>query len=414
MARLRLRHFLFLEVERMKKAITILLALVMVLSLGISASAATVQVSPQKLSVNGTEVACEKYNIDGNNYFKLRDIAQLMNGTAGQFSVGWDAAANTVSIVTGESYTPNGTELVTGQDNSATAVPSAQTIVINGQVRSDIAAYNIGGSNFFKLRDLGSALNLFVDYDAATNTAILNSTAPAGTGGNNGSTQVPAINNANNLVGVWSGKHKYGGSLGETWLRSDGTYTQVSDDHGIQAFYFGTYTVSGSSIKFHRDLYIFYMDSKGTIYDEKKDFEYAIDDYFQGLSKINSHPMHDSVYPILAKYVNYAAIPSLTDAMKYQIEAYNAIITGKMNDRLERGFYDAYKNIRNAKESIIEARKYFIMHPEWQSKIDQICEYYDKMLALPATSDSILTWSDYDGFIINLQSELTDEMTKET
>ena len=155
--------------------ISLLLVLALVLSLGGSASAATVQISPQKLSVNGTEVACEKYNIDGNNYFKLRDVAQLMNGTAGQFSVGWDAAANTVSIATGESYVSNGTELVTGQDNSATAVVSSQTIVINGQVRSDIAAYNIGGSNFFKLRDLGSALGLYVDYDAATNTAILNS-----------------------------------------------------------------------------------------------------------------------------------------------------------------------------------------------------------------------------------------------
>ncbi len=164
----------------MRKLIALTLTLFLILSLGVSANAATVQISPQKLSVNGTDIACEKYNIDGNNYFKLRDVAQLMNSTAGQFSVGWDAAANTVSIVTGEGYVANGTELVTGQDNSATAVVSSQTIVINGQVRSDIAAYNIGGSNFFKLRDLGGALGLYVDYDAATNTAILNSTTSAG------------------------------------------------------------------------------------------------------------------------------------------------------------------------------------------------------------------------------------------
>ena len=51
--------------------------------------------SPQKLSVNGTNVDCGKYNIDGANYFKLRDLAYMLNGTASQFDVGFDAAAST-------------------------------------------------------------------------------------------------------------------------------------------------------------------------------------------------------------------------------------------------------------------------------------------------------------------------------
>ena len=104
----------------------------------------------------------------------------LLSGTASQFEVGF--ADGVVSITTGQPYTANGSELIVGADLSATAVPSAQTIRINGQTRGDLAVYNIGGNNFFKLRDLGDALGFGVDYDAASNTAVVRSagSAPAG------------------------------------------------------------------------------------------------------------------------------------------------------------------------------------------------------------------------------------------
>ena len=133
----------------------------------------SVVLSPQNLTVNGVSQDVEKYNIDGYNYFKLRDIAYLLNGTPAQFSVEWDAAANAARIVSGQPYTANGSELVIGADRSATAVRSPQTIVIDGEVRSDLAAFNLAGNNFFKLRDLSEALGFQVDYDAATNTAVV-------------------------------------------------------------------------------------------------------------------------------------------------------------------------------------------------------------------------------------------------
>ena len=131
--------------------------------------------SNQNLTVNGKAVDCEKYNIDGNNYFMLRDLALLLNGTTSQFSVGYDKASRTVSITTGEAYTPDGSELKAGVDNSATAVPSNQPIVIDGELRDDLTAYNIGGHNFFKLRELGQALGFYVHYDKATRTMLVDS-----------------------------------------------------------------------------------------------------------------------------------------------------------------------------------------------------------------------------------------------
>ncbi len=135
----------------MKKTIGLLLALCLILALlPVGAAAASVMLSPQGLTVNGIPIECEKYNIDGSNYFKLRDIAYLLNGTENQFGVGYDNANHTVTVTSGIAYTPNGSELVIGEDKSATAVPSAQTILINGAENTGLSVYNLGGNNYFK------------------------------------------------------------------------------------------------------------------------------------------------------------------------------------------------------------------------------------------------------------------------
>ena len=54
--------------------------------------------------VNGRSTAFEAYNIKGNNYFKLRDLAQAVNNTEKNFEVTWDGATNTVGIDTSISY----------------------------------------------------------------------------------------------------------------------------------------------------------------------------------------------------------------------------------------------------------------------------------------------------------------------
>lgn len=159
----------------MKRALTFLVLAILLVSLGIFATAAEVVRTNQSLVVDGTPVACEIYNIDGSNYFKLRDLAFLLNGTGSQFAVGYDNATRTVTVNTGTGYLPNGSELVIGEDQSKTAGPSTQTILINGILNSALSAYNIGGNNFFKLRELGDALGFDVDYDNLTRTMLVNS-----------------------------------------------------------------------------------------------------------------------------------------------------------------------------------------------------------------------------------------------
>ena len=134
----------------------------------------TVILTNQNLTVDGEKQETEIYNIDGSNYFKLRDMAALLDGTDAQFSVAFDSERNTIVVTTGEAYETIGGELETGTDKSGSAVASAQSVEIDG-AKVELAAFNIGGNNFFKLRDLGTALGFGVDYDEATATMLVTS-----------------------------------------------------------------------------------------------------------------------------------------------------------------------------------------------------------------------------------------------
>ena len=168
--------------KRLNKMLGVLLIPVLLLSLAVPALAADVRRSEQKLTVDGLEIDCEKYNIDGSNYFKLRDLAYLLSGTASAFEVDWDAERQTVSITTGQDYMKVGGELEIGADLSSQAQASSQTIVIDGKTVEGLSVYNIGGNNYFKLRDLGVALGFAVDYNADTNTAVVKSVGSTLTG----------------------------------------------------------------------------------------------------------------------------------------------------------------------------------------------------------------------------------------
>ncbi len=131
-----------------------------------------VALTAQKLTVDGQERSAEIYNIDGSNFFKLRDMAALLNGTGSQFSVAYDAERGEIAVRTGEAYAPVGGELALGADKSASAVPSSQKLTVDGSA-VELVAYNIGGNNFFKLRELGEKLGFSVDYDASTATMLV-------------------------------------------------------------------------------------------------------------------------------------------------------------------------------------------------------------------------------------------------
>ena len=157
-----------------KRLLCLALTLLLVLTLSTAALAAdTAVVSNQKLTIDGENAPVTAYNIHDSNYFKLRDVACLLSDTPARFSVEYEAETNSIHIVTGEPYIPIGGELQTIGMGEKRAERSAQTLYINGRKVSFLAAYNIEGYNYFKLRDLGSALGFKVDYDEGSRTMLI-------------------------------------------------------------------------------------------------------------------------------------------------------------------------------------------------------------------------------------------------
>jgi hypothetical protein len=128
--------------------------------------------SSHSVRIDGQPVAFRAFNIEGSNYFMLRDVAFALNGTARQFEVDWDGILNAIILTTSSPYTAVGGEMATGGDVATEALPSTSSIIINDRF-VNLRAYNIGGNNFFMLRDLGTALGFGVDWDAATSTVLI-------------------------------------------------------------------------------------------------------------------------------------------------------------------------------------------------------------------------------------------------
>jgi hypothetical protein len=139
---------------------------------GVPKASQTANPSTATVTVNGQAVSFQAYNINDSNYFRLRDIAYALNGTSAQFSVGWDGATNAITLTSGQSYEPVGGELQGASAGPATANRTSSAIILNGN-QINPTAFNINDSNYFMLRDLGTALGFGVDWDDATRTILI-------------------------------------------------------------------------------------------------------------------------------------------------------------------------------------------------------------------------------------------------
>ena len=133
----------------------------------------TAKASTQTVTVDGKAVEFQMYalvdeNGNGTNYIKLRDMAQVLNGTEAQFSVGYDNASKSISVATGEAYTSTGSEMTTPFSGDRAYTGGSQSIQVDGEA-TEMTAITLlddagGGYNYFKLRDLGAALGFNVGW----------------------------------------------------------------------------------------------------------------------------------------------------------------------------------------------------------------------------------------------------------
>lgn len=122
-----------------------------------------------KVRVDGNLVALEAYNIEGNNYFKLRDIAKVVAESKKCFDVSWDNHNKAINLLSKTEYTIVGGELALSDGSAKSIVSSNAKILKDGEMIS-LKAYTIGGNNYFKLRDVAKVFNIGITYDNETKT----------------------------------------------------------------------------------------------------------------------------------------------------------------------------------------------------------------------------------------------------
>lgn len=152
---------------KLKRKIAFVVTLLLVVSVFILPAAATVvSASPttSAIYIDGKDVSFQAYQINGNNYFKLRDIAFAFSGSPKKFQVVFDDQNNQVILTSETDYTVVGGEMeVSGASESQTAEAAPFDVYLNGS-KLTLTAYLIGSSNYVKLRDLAAALNFGVIY----------------------------------------------------------------------------------------------------------------------------------------------------------------------------------------------------------------------------------------------------------
>jgi hypothetical protein len=97
--------------------------------------------------VDGVQQNFQAYNIDGYNYFKLRDLAYTLSGSSKQFNVVWDSQNGTIDILRNQPYTVVGGEM-TGKGNSTVTPDETGARIILDSKEASLFAYIIEGNNY--------------------------------------------------------------------------------------------------------------------------------------------------------------------------------------------------------------------------------------------------------------------------
>lgn len=126
--------------------------------------------SNNSIDIDGKYSQVASYNIGGNNYFRLRDLATILAGTDAEFDVGYDDVERLITI---KSETPlSGTPSLIQLDSNDIAVPNDMTVMVDDLYVAP-TAYNINGFTYFKLRDLGQILGFGVSWDEASQSMVI-------------------------------------------------------------------------------------------------------------------------------------------------------------------------------------------------------------------------------------------------
>lgn len=138
----------------------------------IVSAAESAKPSTHKIYVDGEKASAAAYEINGNNYFKIRDVAAILSGTAAQFDVTWDPATGNITLTDDKAYTKTGDELYPIPDSVQIAEESTAPLYRDGE-RVYYTGYNVNDNNYYKLRDIAEDFDFGVTWEAETQSVYI-------------------------------------------------------------------------------------------------------------------------------------------------------------------------------------------------------------------------------------------------
>lgn len=151
-----------------------------------STATTTAEAMSQTVIVDGKPVEFHTYMLrdsggNGVNFIRLRDVANVLNGTKAQFNVDW--RGNSTRLDVKQAYTTqNGSEGTVPsipstkiKFNSAPVLTEGVVAPLESFLLTDAAG---GGHSYFKLRDLGKIAGFDVTWDPDIQSIVIDTTKP--------------------------------------------------------------------------------------------------------------------------------------------------------------------------------------------------------------------------------------------
>ncbi len=129
-------------------------------------------VNNSNILIDGETAEVSGYVIDGNSYFKLRDVAYALKDTNSKFNVFWDNETKTSNILKDTNYVQNGTELLKSDGQNKTAYKNENNINLNYEA-INLNSYLIDNVAYFNLRNIGEVLNFEVSWDKESKSIVI-------------------------------------------------------------------------------------------------------------------------------------------------------------------------------------------------------------------------------------------------
>ncbi len=129
--------------------------------------------STATIYIDGRVTHFTAYNINGENYFKIRDIANSVNHTKSCFNVEWYEEQNTIVLKSGESYIPTGQEMQVSFDKEPKPIQKSESKVFLNDSQIDIKSYRIEDNTYYRLRDIAEQFHFLVDWDDCLQTIFI-------------------------------------------------------------------------------------------------------------------------------------------------------------------------------------------------------------------------------------------------